>query len=357
MTVDPEELLLGPRGRRLCLELAMASDAQIQACVFWVGYSLDPGAGQSRVLLTATAGDASEPLPIPSPGDLVADLEVLDLQHIGGVEIEKALVRAVDAARYWQEPDGEDVLASLPEVVEALRPVAHYIAGMEAMLRWMEPRQPEQWAIDWRSEEDPAPLPREPRQALSKWGRETREDEARAAKERPTDPHAAWSGNWWVVPHGTIRSVGRIPLGLDLVEDSFGWEHATAIPVRGVGRTYEVRTEADWVFLCREYPLEVTASRRHDWFRTTGRAGRWVIPDWEKVAEHWDAVHLTVLAYLSSAGRALEVDADRSAVIAGWDPDVTLWLTDVARELGPPRQQWARTADQEDWVCEPVSLE
>ncbi|MBE0009644.1 hypothetical protein DXT87_07545 [Arthrobacter sp. AET 35A] len=357
MTVDPEELLLGPRGRRLCLELAMESDTQIQACVYWLGHSLDPGAGRSRVLITGTAGDAGESLPIPSPGDLVGALATLDLRHTGVRAVEKALARAVDTARYWQEPDGEDVLASLPEVVEALQPVAHYVAGMEATLWWMEPRQVEQWAIDWRSEEDPAPLPREPRQALSKWSRETRADEVGAARERPADPHASWSGNWWVVPHGTIRSVGRIPLGLDLVEDSFGWEHATVIPVRGVGRTYEVLTEADWVFLCREYPLEVTASRRHDWFRTTGRAGRWVIPDWERVAEHWDAVHLTVLAYLSGAGRALEVDANTSTVLAGWDPDVTLWLTDVARESEPPRQQWARITDQEEWVCEPMSLE
>jgi hypothetical protein len=89
---------------------------------------------------------------------------------------------------------------------------------------------------------------------------------------------------------------------LNLVEDSFGGEVATAIPVRGVGRTLEIRRPEDWTSLCRRFPLEVTASRRHVWFSTTGRDGRWLIPDWERVADEWDAVHLTVHGYLSGAG-------------------------------------------------------
>jgi hypothetical protein len=111
----------------------------------------------------------------------------------------------------------------------------------------------------------------------------------------------------------------------------------------------EIRTPADWTSLCSEFPLDVTASRRHDWFRTTGRDGRWVIPDWERVAEEWDAVHLTVLGYLSGAGRALPVSPDTATVIAGWDPDSTLWLTDVAREWEGPRQSWHRAPHDQSW--------
>ncbi|MHA7274669.1 hypothetical protein ACX80Z_14710 [Arthrobacter sp. TMT4-20] len=120
--------------------------------------------------------------------------------------------------------------------------------------------------------------------------------------------------------------------------------------MRGAGRTYEVHTDDDWVSLCREYPLEVTASRRHDWFRCTGYDGRWVIPDWEKVAEQWDAVHLTVLAYLGYANRALRIDKDTSTVIAGWNPNTTIWLTDVAREWDGPRQHWQRSTSQNTWT-------
>ena len=224
-----------------------------------------------------------------------------------------------------------------------------------ASMQWLcEPRHVVQWAIDWRSADDPAPLPREPRQTLAKWARDQRAEELRAAKDRPQDPHANVSGTWWSIPHGIIRTVGQIPAGLSLVEDSFGWEEATVIPVRGIGTTYEVRTADDWVALCRMYPLEVTASRRHDWFRTTGRDGRWVIPDWERVATEWDAVHLAALGYLSSAGRALTVDADTSTVIAGWDPDSTIWLTDVAREWDAPRQIWHRSSQNERWTQAPA---
>jgi hypothetical protein len=68
----------------------------------------------------------------------------------------------------------------------------------------------------------------------------------------------------------------------------------------------------------------VTASRRHDWFRTTGRDGAWVIPDWALVAREWDAIHLPVSAYLESAGRAIEVAKETASVT--WDPDTSIWL-------------------------------
>ena len=72
----------------------------------------------------------------------------------------------------------------------------------------------------------------------------------------------------------------------------------------------EANPPADWVALVREYPLDVTdTAKRGDWWRTTGRDGRWAMPDWSAVARDVDAVHLTVAAYLATAGRALPVDA------------------------------------------------
>ncbi len=349
MVSDVDALLVGPRGRRLCLELAMEVSPEIRSAVSWLAYDLDPGQGTSRVLVTFTSGDVSDPAPRPSLTDLITALASIDVGRAGAEVIERALAQAVDTSRPWQEPDGEDVLAALPEVRAALAPIARHVASAPSTQWWPHGRRVEQWAIDWRSADDPAPLPRDP-QALSSWALGTRTEEARAAKERPQDPHANYSGTWWSFPHGTIQSVGRIPLALNLIEDSFGWEHATLIPVRGAGRTYEVRTADDWVSLCREHPLEVTASRRHDWFRCTGDDGRWVIPDWEKIAQRWDAVHLTALAYLSSANRALQVDIGTSTVIAGWNPDTTIWLTDAAREWDGPRQHWQRPAPQEPWT-------
>jgi hypothetical protein len=83
------------------------------------------------------------------------------------------------------------------------------------------------------------------------------------------------------------------------------------------------------------YPVDVSKSRRHDWWRVTGWAGRWLIPDFGGVAADYDAVHLSIAGYLTTAGRALSVD-DARTVLAGWDPDQTFWLTEVLTSAGPP---------------------
>jgi hypothetical protein len=259
----------------------------------------------------------------------------LDFIDLDSELVQAALARSVDAARYWQEPDGEDVLADLPIVTAALLPIAEQVLALPDIQWFWQPRRVEQWAIDWRSSNGPAPLPKNPRQTLTEWGREERAGEVRAARERPRDPRANVSGTWWSIPHGLLHTVGQVPAALSLVEDALGWEQATTVPVRGAGRTLEIGTADDWISLCRSFPLEVTASRRHDWFRVTGRHGRWVIPDWEQVAGEWDAVHLSVLGYLTGATRPLTVDAETATVIAGWAPDSTIWLTDVARTTRP----------------------
>lgn len=361
MTLQGEVLLEGPRGRRLCLELAMELNQDIRTAVFWLGYELDSGRGTSRVLLTMVSGEdsvadqAAASNSGTSEDQLAAALTALDStslsdsSSLSGTMIQLALERSVDTARYWQPPDGEDVLAALPAVRAALLPLADRVLRAPGVQWWDEGRAVEQWAIDWRPADDPAPLPGNLRQALSSWGRNERAEEARAALDRPSDPHAPVSGWWWSFQRGLLRSVGHLPAGLGLVEDSLGWLEATAIPVRGTGRTLEIRTPEDWTELCRRFPLEVTASRRHDWFNTTGRDGRWVIPDWEQAAAEWDAVHLTVLGYLRGAGRALQVDTGTATVIAGWDPDCTIWLTDGVREREGPRQAWQRAGQGEPW--------
>ncbi len=354
MLPDTEILLQGPRGRRLCLELAMEMDQDIRIAVFHLEYNLDPGAGRSRKLLTMNpSGEVPPPPPEPTVDELAALIRSLDFRSITDELVQHALQRAVDTARYWQEPDGEDVLAATEEITECLAHVAERLIDSPATQWWDQKAQPGQWAIDWHSAIDPTPLPRNPQHTLAEWGRKERAQEIRAAKERPQDPQANFSGEWWSIPHGLIQSVARIPEGLSLVEDSLGWEEATVIPVAGTGRILEITTEEDWTNLCRAFPLEVTASRRHDWFRTTGRHGRWVIPDWEQAAHEWDAVHLTVAGYLSLAGRALVVGEDTSTVIAGWDPGSTIWLTDVARETESPRQFWHRPHNEDHWELVP----
>lgn len=74
----------------------------------------------------------------------------------------------------------------------------------------------------------------------------------------------------------------------------------------------------------------------------TGIAGAWFIPDYVAVASDYDAVHLTVAGYLTTAGRALPLDELTAGgtvartMLAGWNPDETYWLADVLTTAGPP---------------------
>ena len=70
-------------------------------------------------------------------------------------------------------------------------------------------------------------------------------------------------------------------------------------------------------------------------------------------AGEWDAAHLSVLGYLNGATRPLTVDAETATVIAGWAPDSTIWLTDVAHESGGPRQAWHRASHGDPWTLAP----
>ncbi|WP_409484898.1 hypothetical protein [Arsenicicoccus dermatophilus] len=54
-------------------------------------------------------------------------------------------------------------------------------------------------------------------------------------------------------------------------------------------------------------------------------------------------MHLTIWAYLTTAGRVLHLDEDTATMMAGWDPDETWWLTDVEVAAEPVR--WHRTGN------------
>lgn len=157
------------------------------------------------------------------------------------------------------------------------------------------------------------------------------------ARDRPDDPAAHFGGTWWSRPPAAGLPSTRAwpttgqPVSLWGTEDVPGDEPVAVhrITVPGDLRILELTGADDWADLCREYPLEVTASRRHDWYRCTGRDGRWLIPDWSQVAQRWDAVHLTFAGYLAAASRYIRVPGtgvddrrDAASVIADWGPDV-----------------------------------
>ncbi|MBC7557936.1 MAG: hypothetical protein H7270_00985 [Dermatophilaceae bacterium] len=362
MTLELDALLAGPRGRRLCLEFALrttwdsaSSDAEeLRQAIFLTAYDLDPGRGTSRVLF----GPGAErfPPPTPSPEDIARLLDTLPLAepHEGAMLL--SLTTAVDRARYWQEPDGEDVLAAAPALHDPLARIAASLVASSHARWWATPMDSAQWAVTFVEADAPRPAATKGAgQTLEQWRAAQLKEETVAERERPSDARARWSGTWWSKPPAaltqTTRSLGgRGPVGLRLIEDGFGWESATAeqVAVPRDARVYEIDGPAAWADLCRRHPLEVTASRRHDWYRATGRIGRWVIPDWTQVQHDIDAVHLSADGYLTTAGLAIPVDDDLATVLAGWNPDQTYWFRDVTRSAST-HQAWTYHQKDDNW--------
>ena len=60
--MDPSALLVGPRGRRLCLDVAVASTDdvttpvadELRMALMYAAYDLDPGRGSARVMQAAS---------------------------------------------------------------------------------------------------------------------------------------------------------------------------------------------------------------------------------------------------------------------------------------------------------------
>ena len=345
------QMLAGPRGRRLCAELLTRPDGGAGA-PWWFSGTPD------RV--TALA-------------DLRSALARTDLDDVAQPErLDEALQESVDRAMYWQPPDEVDSVLADVEVATVLAPVAAAVVRAAGSQWWTEPLEPgTQHAVGWPRGD--AALPDRPRTsgartALEAWRESELAEEARAARERPADPRASWSGAWWSTPTlaglvVTTRSRREdrrsgagisapldVPVRLTLVEDELGWKTARTWPVHPPRKAtvYEVTGPDAWTALVERYPLDVSASKRHDWWRVTGWDGSWAMPDWAAVSTEFDAVHLTVDGYLSTAGRALPIDVPgppARTVLSGWDPDATWWLTDVLPALGEATD-WRRRDDE-----------
>lgn len=327
MWTDPAALLAGPRGRRLCWALLEDQLPPSFRVSVWRG-----GAG----------GDPDRAVPV-----LDRALESADLAGLRATAeptaFLPALADAVGAAMYWQPPDETDQLLADRAVSDALFPVAAAVAAAPGAVWWGEPlARDEQYEVDFtgvrgsvdRSQDvvrlgtiapgpdaggpDPsrqgaAPVPVAcARVPLERWRAAMLADEA-AAATRPADPRANWTGFWWSTPGcpgipSSTRGLGAGgPVGLTLVEDDPGSASARCRRLRPhpAARVFEINRPEDFAELVRRHPLPVPRSRRHDWWRTTGQNCDWAIPDYLAVAEEYDAVHLSALGYLSTAGRAL----------------------------------------------------
>ena len=344
-----DALLAGPLGRSLCVNLL--DDRMVT-----------PRRRVRRVwraaLDAARMGDAER-----CAGKLA---ECVTIADVAGVPFDErallaGLVAAVDFASYCGEPDAEDRGFAEEAAREALRPVAEAVAvaaaGVAGVRWWVEPvdRVCQRYAQFL----DEAALP-EPRltgaaELMRAWLADARDDER--SHDQPGNPARSASGGWWSSPatSGLVVTTRGLPaLGavrLALAEDGSGGRLARCWPVtpQGDARVYEVRGPEQWAALAERYPLDVSNSRRHDWRRATGWTGRWLIPDYAAAAADWDAIHVSVAGYLTTAGLDLPVGGART-ILAGWDPDATWWLTDVLSLTSPPETWRNDHRDPFGWI-------
>lgn len=370
--ITPDALLAGPRGRRMLLEYALASEgevmmddleASLRRAVSDASRALDPNPGTMLVARRwwwqRRRARRTPCTPALSPEDVVLRLRRLPLAEPSPERVRAALMQAVDMARYWQEPDGDDALAALLPVQRELRRVAEHLSPHAQWWSTGIDRDAQRlvrWDDDRRATPTSAVAER-----LRAWREDITAAEIRADVNHQLDPGVNRSGEWWSMPRADLLSTTRAltdesPAGLWFVEDSFYGERATVhharVPADLV--VYEIDGPAAWAALCQRFPLPVTAQKRGDWYRTTGRVGRWVMPDWARVAEHYDGVHLTVAAYVEAAGTAIAVDDETASVIAGWNADETYWFTDDLAidtdsetwtlDVSDPVPSWRRTS-------------
>ena len=352
MPIDAAAFLESPRGRHLCFEVALAASAgnsddnerepfeESLAVQFGDAAShLDDARGRGAVRYSSGSDGpgALPPRPRPAIADLASALEIVDLDHIDSAAIADALEVTVDVAVYWDEPDGLEQILANPVMRPALERIATRVLHEPETTWWSTPVALEQWKVVFTDSTHPAVPEKSAVVILHDWR---------------TD--AASDAVWWSIPSRRLTSTTRAdaeygPVGLSLIEDTFGWKKADATRLfpRTASRIYEIVDASAWAELCRAYPLDAHG-RAANWSEITGRVGRWVMPDFSLVARDYDAVHLTVSAYLSSAGTPIAVDTDTASVIAGWHPDETFWLIDVETDPST-RTGWSYDDDAYRW--------
>jgi hypothetical protein len=328
-------MLAGPRGRRLC----------------WIAVDEQSYARTGRYRLHAFHLTPESSLELLQREIVDSDFAALSAATDEIVLLE-LVADSVGCARYWQDPDDIDQAIGVPDVIEALAPVADAIAQSPAASSWRNNiALIDQAWTDWGEEGTPPPRFNGAREVLRKWRGQTVEAEERMRGRDVGGPW--WSPPIWTLSldeferqerplpelRSTTRRLSRLgALELLLQEDAFGTAKALCWPVRPrpEARIFEVRRAEDWVELVDQYPLELTWGRRGSWSMATDLDTRWVIPDWLAVADKYDAVHLTLSGYLATSGRALMLQDGFATFIAGWNPDETYWLNDVIERAGDP---------------------
>ena len=237
------------------------------------------------------------------------------------------------------------------------------------------------------------PLGPAPMAAEQWWWTDSLPDLTRFTGPDRLGTHFAWvtapRGGIWTTspvdlshePEGRIDVVEQLT---DLWEVVFGPLAVWALRAHDDRRIYEVHSPADWCALVRRHPTDATAwvSRQGSWeltartfvdgdpaagltapaHRPAVRRGwrRLLLPDWQAVADTWDAVHLSWLGVITTEGHVMDLDDGDVTIVRNWGSERTTWLTprfDVVGEIrrDPTEPRWenrdgwtpVRTADEE----------
>jgi hypothetical protein len=341
------DLLLGsPRGRALlagCLDFAFSA-------------ALHEQLGLGPVLLTALltgGGTRRDAGPRPRRWQDVPAREVRKVvgaavasgKWRGLLDLDELGLLAVLAGAHPDFGGGAadgGTLELLALAAEELRPVADALVSAPAARRWWEPvARADQRFLEWDG-----------------WPRLTGRSVGWAVHDSMTAQRTenalglGWAkrhgepvrGCWWSVPEFTVQSMttggfGAVSaIGLARFEDLFTPLEETGATVWSLriapeARVMEIAGPADWQALVTAFPQDVTGTHAGEWGVASGpaapQAGPWRLPDWERVMEHYDGVHLTIGGYLACGGLALPA-AGGFTMLAGWIPDATIWLRDVA---------------------------
>lgn len=360
MGMTADALLAGPRGRGLVIALLRNSD--VYRLIMRADHAGSGGRSAAFSMLSVGAVDglsgmrvaremrrarkrAQQEFEAPVAADELAravEVAIPDARLTEPALID-ALAHTVGAAKAYQPPDASEALIAAPQVIEALRPLAEQVIALPLAQRWTAPAASEQWLVTRPERAAGVDAGLAPEEVLEAWLLEVADEESRARRERARGQRVG--GTWWSFPpHPLARTTGAQadlgPTGLYAEEDSSGGDDAVVTPVGPVpASTYEISGIAAWAELCARFPLDVTESRSMVWDEALGGEGPWVIPDWRAVAVEYDAVHLTVAGYLEGATRRIEVPGVGLSGIAGFDPDLTVWLT----------RHPAATGDAEAW--------
>lgn len=331
-------LIAGPRGRRMLIEYALAceharDDDSFGAALMRSTLRDDLGRRSSRrSFIGDPVRSGRRSTPPFNVSDVAKRLDAVDLLAPTPELARLALANAAGNARPWQEPDAIDAIAAQPAMQPSLKRVAVALGAASDALGWHATAGDHTQALVYRRE--PSVLPSDS---------SLHESERKAVDD-------GWSSR---PPLGTPSTTGLLfdgsPAALWFNEDDPGSDHATSVTVASprADRVFEVGNSDDWAALCRRFPDEVTSIRSRAWTAATGREGPWVLPDWQRVAEYYDLVHLQIGAYITSAGVAIPVagDVSTASMIAGWNPDESFWLTPALSPIGTP-SQWLREQDQ-----------